>query len=160
MPEVLVALLISSMGFLGTWMAAGRCLQIVHAHRETIAATNILLGRVEDTRSAGWNTVVDAQSIANNILSKADVNSQWLPGAEEQITVTTYPAVTPAPTPIVVQRHADGTVQIVSQPSAGLYLRALLAVRADFQVTWKSGPNQRLRTRQNSTVIAAQGLLK
>jgi hypothetical protein len=68
--------------------------------------------------------------------------------------------VSPAPTPIVVQRHANGLVEIVSQPATGLYLRSLLAVRADIQVTWTSGQNQRQRQRVYSTVISMQGLLR
>lgn len=160
MPEVLVALVIVAVGFAGTWMSAGRCLQLAKAHRETIAATETLLGRVEDTRAAGWSTIVSGAGIRDKILATASADAQWLPGLEEQITVTTYPAVIPAPTPIIVQRHADGTVQIVSDPAPGLYLRSILAVRADFSLTWKSGPNQRLRRRENSTVISVQGLLK
>lgn len=160
MPEVLVALCIIAIGFAAVWNSAGQCLRLARAHRETIAATEILLRRVEDSRAAGWSAVVTAAGIQNNVLQSSAVDSALLPGVVEQITVAPYPAVSPAPTPIVVRRFADGSVQIVSQPAAGLYLRSLLAVRVDFQVTWKSGPNQRPRKREMSTVIAVQGLLR
>lgn len=160
MPEVLIALCILAIGFVAVWTAAGQCLQLVRSHRESIAATGILLRRVEDSRTAGWSTMVTASAIRDIILQPAVVPAGSLPGVEEQITVSPYPPVKPAPTPIVVQRRADGTVQIVSQPSAGLYLRSILAVRADYQVTWKGGPNQRPRRREASTVISVQALLR
>jgi hypothetical protein len=160
MPEVLVAMCVMSIGFAAVWLGAGQCLQMARTHRETIAATETLLRRVEDCRAAGWSTVTSASAIQSNILCSPVTAGDMLPGAEEQITVTPYPAVSPAPTPIVVQRHANGTVQIVSEPTAGLYLRSALAVRADFAVTWTSGPNQRSRRREASTVISLQGLLR
>jgi hypothetical protein len=159
MPEVLMALCVMSFGFLALWTSAGQCLQMARSHRETIAATETLLRRVEDCRAAGWNTIVSASSIRDNILGMT-TNSAALAEIEEQITVTPYPPVTPAPTAIVVQRHANGTVEIVSQPADGLYLRSLLAVRVDFQATWKSGSNHRSRRRETSTVISAQALLR
>jgi hypothetical protein len=160
MPEVLVALCVIAIGFVAVWTSAGQCLQMARAHRETLAATETLLRRVEDCRAAGWNTVVSASGIRENILQAAVVDAGWLPGAEEQITVTPYPPVTPAPVPIIVRRLANGTVQIVSEPAAGLYLRSILAVRADFLVTWKGTQNQRPRKRETTTVISAQALLR
>ncbi|MDR3405674.1 MAG: hypothetical protein P4L99_24530 [Chthoniobacter sp.] len=68
--------------------------------------------------------------------------------------------MSPAPTPIIVQRHANGAVEIISEPPPGLYLRSILAVRADLQVTWKSGLSQRQHQRVNSTVISMEGLLR
>lgn len=159
MPEVLVALCIVSIGFVAVWSSAGQCLQLARKHREYLAATEALMRRVEDSRAAGWGTVVSAAGIKANILQSPAVDAALLPGMVERITVTPYPAVTPAPTPIVVQRSANGTVQIISEPAAGLYLRSLLAVRADFRVTWTSS-NQRSRTREASTVIAVQALLR
>lgn len=159
-PEVMVALCVMAIGFIGVWTAAGQCIRLAQAHRETIAATETLMRRVEDCRAAGWNTVVSAEGIQANILQMPAADGGYLTNIEEQITVTPYPPVTPAPTPIVVQRHANGVVEIISEPSAGLYLRSLLAVRADLQVTWKSGQNQRTRRRENSTVISMQGLLR
>ena len=74
MPEVLVSLCILSIGFAAVWTAAGQCLQMARSHRETIAATEVLMRRVEDCRAAGWNTVVSASGIRDNIL-QADVPS-------------------------------------------------------------------------------------
>ncbi|MEP6669649.1 MAG: hypothetical protein ABJF10_10880 [Chthoniobacter sp.] len=159
-PEVLVALCVMAIGFVSIWMAAGQCIRLAQAHRETIAATETLMRRVEDCRAVGWNTIVSAQGIQADILQTPAADGGYLTNVEEQITITPYPPVSPAPTPIVVQRHANGSVQIVSEPAAGLYLRSLLAVRADLQVTWTSGQNQRQRQRQNSTVISMQGLLR
>lgn len=159
-PEVMVAACVMAIGLIAVWTAAGQCIRLAQAHRETIAATETLMRRVEDCRAAGWNTVVSADSIKSNLLQTAAADGGYLNNVEEQITVTPYPPVTPAPTPIVVQRHANGLVEIVSQPAAGLYLRSVLAVRADLQVTWTSGQNQRKRQRNFSTVISMEGLLR
>lgn len=159
-PEVLVALCILAVGFAAVWTAAGQCLQMARAHRETIAATNLLLQRVEDCRASGWNTIVSASAIRDDILYAAATDASSLPNVSEEITVSPYPPVSPAPVPIVVRRKSDGTVQVVSQPSDGLYLRSILAVRADFEVTWTSAQNQRLRRRNASAVISVQALLR
>jgi len=159
-PEVLVAMCVMAIGFVAVWTSAGQCIRFAQAHRETVAATETLMRRVEDCRAAGWNTIVSAESIQANILQTAATDCNCLNNLEEQITVTPYPPVTPAPTPIIVRRHANGTVEIISEPAAGLYLRSILAVRADMQVTWNSGQNQRQRQRVYSTVISMQGLLR
>lgn len=159
-PEVLVAMCVMAVGFVSVWTSAGQCIRFAQAHRETIAATETLMRRVEDCRAAGWDTIVSAENIQANILQTPSADCSYLNDIEEQITVTPYPPVTPAPTPIIVQRHSNGVVQIISAPAAGLYLRSTLAVRADLQVTWKSGQNQRQRQRIYSTVISMQGLLR
>ena len=160
MPEVLVSLCILSIGFAAVWTTAGRCLQMARSHRETIAATEVLMRRVEDCRAAGWNTVVSPAGIRDNILQADVPSASFLPDVEELITVAPYPPVTPAPVPIVVRRSAGGSAQIVSEPAAGLYLRSVLAVRVDFQATWKGAQNQRPRRREASTVISVQALLR
>lgn len=159
-PEVLVATCVMAIGFIAVWTATGQCIRLAQAHRETIAATETLMRRVEDCRAAGWNTIVSGDSIKADILATPAADGGFLNNIEEQITVTPYPAVNPPPTPIVVQRHSNGLVQIVSQPAAGLYLRSILAVRADIQVTWTSGQNERQRQRMFSTVISMEGLLR
>jgi len=159
-PEVMVALCVMAIGFVAVWTSAAQCIRLAQAHRETIAATETLMRRVEDCRAAGWNTIVSAENIQANILQTPSADGSSLTNLEEQITVTPYPPVSPAPTPIIVQRHANGVVQIISEPAAGFYLRSTLAVRADLQVTWKSGQNERQRQRVNSTVISMEGLLR
>ncbi|EDY18752.1 hypothetical protein CfE428DRAFT_3789 [Chthoniobacter flavus Ellin428] len=158
--EVLVATCVMAIGFIAVWTSAGQCIRFAQSHRETIAATETLMRRVEDCRAAGWNTIVSADSIKADILQSPAADGSYLNNLEEQITVTPYPAVTPAPTPIVVQRHSNGLVEIISQPTAGLYLRSLLAVRADLQVTWTSDHDARRRQRMYSTVISMEGLLR
>ncbi len=160
MPEVLMALCVIAIGFVAVWTSSGQCLQLARAHRETIAATETLFQRVEDSRTAGWNIIVSGEGIRENILAVKADQAGWLPELEEQITVTPYPPVTPAPVPIVVQRHANGVVEIASEPPPGLYLRSILAVRVDFSATWKSGQNQRRRRRETSTVVSVQALLR
>ncbi|MGB8355552.1 MAG: hypothetical protein WCD79_16760 [Chthoniobacteraceae bacterium] len=130
------------------------------AHRETIAATECLMQRIEQTRASGWTVLTTATGVRDQILNSPLGCSAPLSQLQEQITISPYPALIPAPTPIVVVRNTNGTEQIISQPAAGFDLRSLLAVRADLQLTWQSNLGQRQRTRQISTVIALDALLK
>lgn len=160
-PEVLVATCVMAIGFIAVWTSAGQCIRFAQSHRETIAATETLMRRVEDCRAAGWNTITSATSIQANILQTPAADGGYLDHLEEQITVTPYPAITPAPTAIVVQRHANGNVEIISPHGGGGFdLRSILAVRADLQVSWTSNPNRPPRVRMYSTVISMEGLLR
>lgn len=157
--EVLVAASIAAIGFAGTWVGLGQCIQIADAHRETIGATQCLMQRVEQLRSAGWGSITTASGIENQVLNIPLSNADSLPNLQEQITVYPYPTLVPAPTPIVVTRNTAGVEQIVSQPPQGFDLRGILAVRADLQLTWQSHLGGRQRVRQISTVVALGGLL-
>lgn len=158
--EVMIAASVVAIGFIGCWMALAQCLRVSGAHRETIAATECLMQRVDQSRAVGWGVITSGTNIRDQILNTPAGNLQALPNLQETITVTPYPALTPSPTPIIVTRDANGTRQIVSQLPAGLDLRSIFAVRVDFQLSWQSSLGQRQRIRQVSTVIALGALLK
>jgi prepilin-type N-terminal cleavage/methylation domain-containing protein len=158
--EVMLATSILAVGFAGLWAALGQCLSISRAHMETIAATECLTQRVEQARAAGWSAVLTASGISAQVLNLPAANAAALPNLQEQVTVAPYPPLTPAPTPIVVTRSASGTVTVVSQPPSGFDLRATLAVRVDFSLTYRDHQNARQHTRQESTIIALGGLLQ
>jgi prepilin-type N-terminal cleavage/methylation domain-containing protein len=158
--EVMVSLALLGVGLAGLWTGLGQCLRISRAHLETIAATECLAQRVEQARAAGWSAVLNSEGVRDQILSVPSANAGSLPNLEERITVTPYPAVTPAPTPIVVLRDATGLVSVVSQPAGGFDLRTILAVRIDFSATWQDHQSNKQHDRELSTVIAVQGLIR
>jgi prepilin-type N-terminal cleavage/methylation domain-containing protein len=158
--EVMLATSILAVGFAGLWSALGQCLRISRAHLETIAATECLTQRVEQTRAAGWSAVLTASGISGAVLNLPAANAAALPNLQEQITVAPYPPLTPEPPPIVVTRSAGGTVTVLSQPPSGFDLRATLAVRVDFSLNYQDHQNGRQHTRQESTIIALGGLLQ
>jgi hypothetical protein len=118
--EVMVGVSVCAIGFIGAWLAVGQCVAIARAHRETIAATECLLQRVEETRAVGWTNLISASGIQNHILSIPPANAGALPQLQETITVSSYPPLTPTPNPTVVQRALNGIVTVVSQPPGGL----------------------------------------
>jgi type II secretory pathway pseudopilin PulG len=158
--EVMVGVSVAAIGFMGAWLAVGQCIAIARAHRETISATECLLQREEEARAVGWTNLTSAAGIQNNIFNNPPANTGALPQMQETITVSSYPPLTPTPTPTVVQRALNGIVTVVSQPSGGFSLLSLTAVRVDFTVTWTNATTQRPRMRQVSRVIALGGLLQ
>ncbi len=158
--EVMVSLALLGMGLASLWTGMGQCLKMSRSHLETIAATECLAQRVEQSRAAGWSAVLSSSGVRDQILSVPSANASALPNLQEQITIAPYPAVTPAPTPIVVLRDAAGLVSVLSQPAGGFDLRSILAVRVDFSATWNDHQNNKQHNRQLSTVIAVQGLIR
>ncbi|MDR3405673.1 MAG: hypothetical protein P4L99_24525 [Chthoniobacter sp.] len=82
-PEVMVALCVMAIGFVAVWTSAAQCIRLAQAHRETIAATETLMRRVEDCRAAGWNTIVSAESIQADILQTPAADGSYLANLEE-----------------------------------------------------------------------------
>src|SRR5258708_2858018 len=114
----MVASSVLAIGFIGIWMALGQCLTVARAHRETIAATECLLQRAEESRAVGWASLTTTTGIQNAIFVTPPANAAALPQLQETITVSIYPPLTPAQTPIVVQRNTNGSVQVISQPGS------------------------------------------
>ncbi len=94
--EVMIGACVAAIGFMGCWMGLGQCLRIAAAHRETIAATECLMQRVEQTRAVGWGAITSATNIRDQILNTPLSDSATLSNLQEQITVTPYPALVPA----------------------------------------------------------------
>ena len=155
--EAIIGTAIASVGIAGLCVANAQCLAITHAHREMLTADRCLQQRVDQFRAANWTQITDPASIGT-LLNVPAVNDDSLANHAEKITVSAYPAVTPAVTPISVTRNSAGATAVAAQPPVGLILRNATAVRIDFQETWSS-TNGRARSRESSTVIAYGGLL-
>jgi hypothetical protein len=133
---------------------------MVRAQRETIAANQLLVERLEQMRSEGWTEITSSSYLRDHVLAVASSHARFLARCHETITVSTYPPVTPAPTPVKVERRADGTVTTLSDAPGGFSLRQSLAVRIDLHVDWASGQGGRSRVRETSSVVALGGLLR
>ena len=89
---------------------------VARAHRETIAATECLLERAEESRAVGWTNLTTPAGIQNNIFINAPANAAALPQLQETITVSPYPALTPDADPHW-SCSAHGRLRCKSYPS-------------------------------------------
>jgi hypothetical protein len=131
----------------------------VRNHRETLAANSRLQQRIDQLREANWYELTDGNTLRALIEGGAPAGGGFI-AASELITVSPYPAVTPAVMPLVITRAANGYTRLVSEPAAPFILRNAAAVRIDFQTTWTSAQNRRSHLRESSCVVCAGGLLR
>ena len=148
---------LASLGVAGLCVANAQCIRIARAHREIVTADHCLQQRADQFRAANWTQITDPIGLGT-LMAAPLVNDDALSNHAENVTVTPYPAVSPAVAPISVTRDPTGATMSNSQPPAGFILRNVAAVRIDLQETWSSN-NGRPRSRQSSTVIAFGGLL-
>ena len=148
---------IASVGIAGLCVANAQCLRIARAHREMLTADHCMQQRIDQFRTANWTQLTDPAALGA-LLSVTPVNDDALANHAENVTVTPYPAVSPAVAPMSVTRGATGAAAVTSQPPTGFILRNVTAVRVDFQENWTSADG-RPRSRAASTVVAFGGLL-
>jgi type II secretory pathway pseudopilin PulG len=158
--ELIIAVAVCSFGFAALSAVSLHCRRLVAVQRETVAANQLVQERLETIRSTGWNQLTSASALRDTVLGTASTHTGNLHGAREQITVTPYPAVTPAPAPLQIERTADGQTRIISEPASSFSLRRMTGLRVDVRVEWSSRQNRRTRIREISTVVALGGLLK
>ena len=154
--EALAAAMIIGLFMGGLFEMNAFNVRTVRAGKEAVAGSLVLQERLDQMRNTKWASVSDASYI-QSVLSIAAASSPILPQLSEQITVSAYPVVSPAPTPVVVTRAANGTTSIVSSNGA---LYKLPTVRADVTVTWQSSPRAKPRTRTLCTIISEGGILR
>lgn len=136
------------------------CCRIVCVQRETVAANELLMDRLDQIGSGGWNQIGDGAALRDHVFGTPSALVELLPGSREVITVSAYPEPTPATNPLRVERTADGQAQITSEPPGGFSLRSSTAARVNLRVEWQSRQNQRVRVHEISTVVAMGGLLQ
>ena len=156
--ESLVSAAIASTAIAGLCVANANCLGIARAHKEVMVADQCTQQRLEQFRAATWTQVTDATNVSL-ILAQPSANDGSLQGQIETVTISAYPVVTPAVTPISVNRVAAGGTNILTLPPVGFSLRSATAVRIDIQESWTSAQGKRTRQRAGSTVVALGGLL-
>ena len=155
--EVMLGTAIASLGIAGLCVANAQCLRIARAHREMLTANYCVTQRADQFRAANWTQITDPVGVSG-LLTVAAVNDDSLGNHAETVTVSAYPAVSPAVAPISVTRDATGATTVNSQPPTGFSLRNTTAVQINFQESWSSN-NGRPRSRESTTVIAYGGLL-
>lgn len=158
--EVVVTSALLSVMMVGLTALNTTCRGFVRAQRETALASYALEQASENIRVRNWAQITTPATLRTWLEGySCDAMSQ-LPQPRLRVSVSPYPPLEPEPTPLVLERAADGTCTIVSQPAAGFSLKALLAVRVDMLFTWNSGNGNRERTRELSSVISLAGMLK
>lgn len=158
--EVVLSAALFSVLIAGLGVVDSTCRKLVRAQRETALASQTLEELVERLRTTSWTGLTNA-SATSGVLSHFESNSfSSLNSPTLRITVTPYPPVTPAPTPLVVERAPGQATQIISQPASGRSLRSFLAVRVDARIAWRATDGSRDRLREISSVVSLAGLLK
>ena len=156
----MVSVVLLNLMMLGLMGLNSACRGFVRSQRETALSSYTVMRAVEDLRERNWAQISSASGVKTWLTGlKSDGLSQ-LRSPRLRATVVPFPALTPAPTPIVVERAPDGTCTIISQPPSGFSLRSLTAVRVDLQLKWNSANGNRERTREVASVVSLSGLLK
>jgi hypothetical protein len=156
--EAVVAAALTGIVMSSLATASSVCMGMLRAQRETVGAATLLEERLEQFRAGGWTQVTDATALSE-LLGHASTQEAFLDGLTETVTVSTYPAVTPAASPLKVARYGDGSVRVLST-APGFSLRERLAVRVDLKTEWTSRQNRRARSRETSTVMSLGGMLR
>lgn len=122
--------------------------------RESASANQSLQERVEQMRIANWAQITDANYLATKLMNTATSSAVGLSTPVEVLTVTPYPAksITAA------QVTRQGSAATINSTDAALLSESM--VRVDLTLTWKGNPDQRVRTRSSSVLIAKGGVSK
>jgi len=158
--EVMVSAVLLTLMMLGLTGLNTMCRSIIRSQRETALASYTVERAAENLRERNWSQVSSAAGVQTWLQGLTGDGLTQLNAPRMKVTVAPYPPLVPAPTPIVVERAANGTCTITSQPPSGFSLRSLLAVRVDIQLKWTSANGNRERTRELASVVSLSGLLK
>ena len=149
--EVMVTLGIVVLFLASAFLVHSRVLQNLRAQKETVAATQTLQERMEQIRSASFSNVADASYLQNNIFNADAQSIVGIPGAVEEVTVSTYPSDGSTPTDMTRQNGALTVNTTNSNLSNGDL------IRVDLQLTWITF-GSRNRLRRTSTIIGKGNL--
>jgi prepilin-type N-terminal cleavage/methylation domain-containing protein len=157
--EVLVAASLLSLILAGLTGVATACRSQNRSQQETASASYAMEQAFEDLHGAGWSNLTNADSL-RTLMSNLDTRRlSDLREPSVKVTVSAYPPLNPQPSPVIVERGANGSCSILSVGSTAS-LRTMLAVRVDVRLSWISANNSIPRYREVSTVISLSGLLK
>jgi hypothetical protein len=130
--EVMVAVLICGLVFVGLYSGIGSGFSVVQLARENLRGTQILEEKLETIRLYRWDQVNDASFIPTNFVE------EFYPAGTQSTSGLSY----------------TGTVLIAEAPIAETYKDSLRQVTVQLQ--WKSG--NVLRQREMTTFVSEYGL--
>jgi hypothetical protein len=136
------------------------CRSIVRSQRETALSSYTVEQAVQNLREQNWSQISSSAGLKSWLHGLTGDGLTQLGNPRMKVTVAPYPPLTPTPTPLVVERAANGTCTVTSEPPSGFSLRSLTAVRIDLQLKWTSANGSRERTRELASVVSLSGLLK
>jgi hypothetical protein len=158
--EVVVACALLSFLIAGIFGVAARCSAQLRSQQETAAASYAMEEAYEELRHGNWAQVTDAESLSSWLTAMEGSELKKLTNSKVKFTIAPYPPLSPQPAALCVERAADGTCTVISQPASGFSLRSMLAVRVDMRVSWTSVNKSLPRFREISSVIALSGIIK
>ena len=150
---------IAGIFFVALFGLSSQCLYFANASREVTTAGQTAQSRLEQLRNCTWAQITKsdgtyiAGTTTEHAVLYASVNGASNLGAlTEVVTISPYPAPSPAQSPIQVTRASNGTVTVNSTNSTMTTNAEMVSI--GLQLTWNSSPPARSRSISVSTVYA------
>ncbi len=158
--ETMVGAAVAVIGIGGVAVLNSAHLRYVQSARQSNAATLVLQERVEAMRLTDWKHLTDSLYLKDTLYASPTASAGPLGRFTEELKVEAYEPVIdasrPAPSPVLVQRKADGT-RVALMTGSGLATQRLAKV--DVKVTW-TGADGRERVRATTSLISNGGISK
>jgi hypothetical protein len=132
----------------GVFAASSRCSAIVKSVREYSAASQGVSDRMEQIRNINWSVVTSGSRLAADVMGTTPGSAALISGTEV-LTVSAYPAVSPSPTPIKIQR-SGASVNVVTENTTFIDSNTLLVTS---RWSWRATFGGRLCVREASTIV-------
>jgi hypothetical protein len=136
-------------------LMSSNVLGLLRTAKDNVSINQALQERVERMRIANWAQITDATYLASNLLATDTDSTSSLPGVIETLTVSAYPAKSPAVRARVI-RQSKATTIVLSDAT----LKDERMVRVDVEFKWQGFPKKRQRIRATSALIAQGGITK
>jgi prepilin-type N-terminal cleavage/methylation domain-containing protein len=148
--ETMVALGVTAIGLAAFYAASAHAIHLAKTGKQFADANALLQERIETIRSApGWSNISTTAGV-QALIAPAAVAAGTFAGATETVSVSAYPAATPA---FTVTRSSGGAFTTTGAAS----LAAQKCLKVTVQVNW-SGQNNRPFSRRISTVVSKEGV--
>ena len=154
--EVLVALGIVAIGFLGAFAMVLQGGKLVSAAEEDALAGAGLDQRIDQMRTLAWGPLTDGTGVTGSVWTSRPESLSGITVAQETITISAYDVAT---------KTLQGTWNGTSSPSVtfaggGADLSTASAVKVVATLTWTGRRSSRSQTRSLVTVISKGGISK
>lgn len=145
-----MALGVVSFFMTGVFAVSSKSSEVLKSVREFAGSSRAVQDRLEDIQRMSWIHVTSSSYLRDTFLASTPVSENVMPTVTEEITVSPYPAASPAATPILVERK--GTAARVVTDNTTLVSGRM--VRVNVRWTWTGGLDGRTHVRETSTLVS------